>query len=171
MDMDQSPAMLLFLDPPDHTRLRRLVTHAFTPADGRAAAPARRRDLVDGLLADVDPAGFDLIESVAYPLPVIVICELLGVPVEDRTCSSPWRHDVSRLLDGDIDDAAFSAGVIAFLYLLNYFNDLFAERRAEPRDDLVSALLAVEEAGDRLTEEELRSRSCCCCSSPATRPR
>jgi cytochrome P450 len=114
-------------------------------------------ELVDGMLDRVDPGGFDLLESVAYPLPVTVICELLGVPVADQHLFGPWSHDVSRLLDGDIDPDALNAGLAAFLHLVGYLTDLFAERRATPRDDLVSALIAVEEEGDRLSEVELMS--------------
>jgi cytochrome P450 len=154
--MDMDIPVLLFMDPPDHTRVRRLVSHAFTPRTVEQLRP-HVAELVDGMLDRVDPAGFDLISSVAYPLPVTVICELLGVPVADQHLFGPWSHDVSRLLDGELDDAALAAGLAAFLHLVGYLTDLFAERRATPRDDLVSALLAVEEEGDRLTEEELKS--------------
>jgi cytochrome P450 len=93
----------------------------------------------------------------AYPLPLIVICELMGVPVEDRQQFEGWSSDATRLLDGDIDEETMQRGVVAAMYFINYFNTLFEARRAEPRDDLVSGLLAVEESGDVLTEEELRS--------------
>jgi cytochrome P450 len=109
------------------------------------------------MLAEADPAGFDLVEALAYPLPVTVICELLGVPVADRHLFGPWSSALSRLLDGDIDQPTLDAGLEAALHLIGYLNDLFAERRKAPRDDLVSALLAVEEEGDRLTEAELQS--------------
>jgi len=148
---------LLFLDPPDHTRLRRLVSKAFTP---RRIEQLREHvaEIFDDLLADVKPGeAFDVITTLAYPLPLIVICELMGVPVEDRDQFEGWSADATRLLDGDIDEDTFSKGVVAAMYFLNYFNGLFAQRRAEPRDDLLSGLLAVEEAGDVLTEEELRS--------------
>ena len=154
--MDFDVPVLLFMDPPDHTRLRRLVSHAFTPRTVEQLRP-HVADLVDGMLDGVDPTGFDLIEVVAYPLPVTVICELLGVPVADQHLFGPWSHDVSRLLDGDIDPAALNAGLDAFLHLVGYLTELFTERRATPRDDLVSALLAVEEEGDRLSEQELKS--------------
>ncbi|MEY2421372.1 MAG: hypothetical protein QOI95_1439 [Acidimicrobiaceae bacterium] len=148
---------LLFLDPPDHTRLRRLVSKAFTP---RRIEQLRGHvtDILDDLLTDVKPGdAFDVISTLAYPLPLIVICELMGVPVEDRDQFEGWSSDATRLLDGDIDEDTFSKGVVAAMYFLNYFNELFAQRRAEPKDDLLSGLLAVEESGDVLTEEELRS--------------
>jgi cytochrome P450 len=149
--------ILLFMDPPDHTRLRRLVSRAFTPRTVEQLRP-HVAELVDGLLDDLEPgAGFELIESVAYPLPVTVICELLGVPVSDQHLFGPWSSDASRLLDGDLDDATLNAGLGGVMNIIGYLNGLFAERRAEPRDDLVSALLAVEEEGDRLTETELLS--------------
>jgi cytochrome P450 len=148
---------MLFLDPPDHTRLRRLVSKAFTP---RRIEQLREHvtEIMDGLLADVKPGEpFDVISTFAYPLPLIVICELMGVPVEDRDQFEGWSSDATRLLDGDIDEETFNKGVIAAMYFLNYFNGLFEQRRAEPKDDLLSGLLAVEESGDVLTEEELRS--------------
>jgi cytochrome P450 len=81
----------------------------------------------------------------------------MGVPLEDRHQFEGWSADATRLLDGDIDEETFNRGIVAAMYFLNYFNGLFEQRRAEPKDDLVSGLLAVEEAGDVLTEEELRS--------------
>ncbi|HJR25404.1 MAG TPA: cytochrome P450 [Acidimicrobiales bacterium] len=148
------PAVLLFMDPPDHTRLRRLVSHAFTPRTVERLRP-HVAELADGMLAEADPAGFDLIEAIAYPLPVTVICELLGVPAADRHLFGPWSSDTSRLLDGDLTQDELNRGLLAALQLIQYLNALFEERRAAPRDDLVSALLAVEEEGDRLSEAEL----------------
>jgi cytochrome P450 len=158
---DVGANVLLFLDPPDHTRLRRLVSKAFTP---RAVERMRAHvaELVDRLLDEaVEGAGatrtFDLMPALAYPLPVIVICELMGVPVEDRGQFGGWSSDASRLLDGDIDEATALRGVHAAMSFIQYFNELFEERRARPADDLVSGLLAAEEAGDTLGEAELRS--------------
>jgi cytochrome P450 len=154
---DANVRTLLFLDPPDHTRLRRLVSKAFTP---RRIEQLREHieEITDELLAGVKPGEpFDVMSTLAYPLPVIVICELMGVPVEDRHLFEGWSSDATRLLDGDIDEETMQRGVVAAMYFINYFNTLFEARRAEPQDDLVSGLLAVEEAGDVLTEEELRS--------------
>ncbi|HEV3227504.1 MAG TPA: cytochrome P450 [Acidimicrobiales bacterium] len=148
---------LLFLDPPDHTRLRRLVSKAFTPRRIERLR-AHVSEILDDLLRDVTSGEpFDVISTLAYPLPLIVICELMGVPLEDRHQFEGWSGDATRLLDGDIDEETFNKGIIAAMYFLNYFNGLFEERRANPQDDLLSGLLAVEEAGDVLTEEELRS--------------
>jgi cytochrome P450 len=148
---------LLFLDPPDHTRLRRLVSKAFTP---RRIEQLRGHvtEILDELLGAVKPGEpFDVISTFAYPLPLIVICELMGVPVEDRHQFEGWSADATRLLDRDIDEDTFNKGIIATMYFLNYFNSLFEERRANPRDDLLSGLLAVEDGGDVLSEEEMRS--------------
>jgi cytochrome P450 len=150
------PSVLLFMDPPDHTRLRRLVSHAFTPRTVEQLRP-RVAGLVADLLDLVDPGAFDLIQTVAYPLPVTVICQLLGVPVSDRQLFGPWSSDLSRMLDGDIDDATIEAGLRSFVEITGYFDDLFADRRRHPKDDLVSVLLTVEEEGDRLTLDELRA--------------
>jgi len=152
----ERPSSMLMMDPPDHTRLRKLVSKAFTPRTVEQLRP-HVADLVNEMLDDVDPSGFDLIPSLAFPLPVTVICEMLGVPAEDRHLFGPWSSDASRMLDGDLDDATIQRGLMAFMQLVNYLNGIFEERRAAPRDDLLSALLAAEEEGDRLSEEELRS--------------
>jgi len=144
------------MDPPDHTRLRRLVSKAFTPRTIEQLRP-HVAELVHTMLDDVDPAGFDLIAGLGYPLPVTVICELLGIPAEDQHLFGPWSSDASRMLDADLDDATIQRGLMAFMQLVNYLNGIFDERRAHPRDDLLSALLAAEEAGDKLSEEELRT--------------
>ena len=148
---------LLFLDPPDHTRLRRLVSKAFTP---RRIEQLRDhvQEITDELLAGVDAGQpFDVISTLAYPLPVIVICELMGVPVEDRHLFEGWSSDATRLLDGDIDDDTMQRGIVAAMYFINYFNTLFEARRAEPRTTSSVVCIAVEESGDVLSEEELRS--------------
>jgi cytochrome P450 len=109
------------------------------------------------MIDELDPSGFDLIAGIGYPLPVTVICELLGVPAEDQHLFGPWSSDATRMLDGNIDDATRQRGLMAFMQLVNYLNGIFEERRAAPRDDVLSALLAAEEEGDKLSEEELRS--------------
>ena len=153
--MERPPTMLM-IDPPDHTRLRKLVSKAFTPRTIEVLRP-HVADLVDDMLDRVDPSGFDLLAGLGYPLPVTVICELLGIPAEDQHLFGPWSSDASRMLDGDLDDETVQRGTIAFMQLVNYLNGIFEERRANPRDDLLSGLLAAEEAGDKLTEEELRT--------------
>ncbi|HEX4867894.1 MAG TPA: cytochrome P450 [Acidimicrobiales bacterium] len=155
-DAVERPPSMLFTDPPDHTRLRRLVSKAFTPRTVERLRP-HVAELIDEMLDAVDPSGFDLLEAVGFPLPVTVICELLGVPAEDQHRFGPWSSDASRMLDGDLDQTTIQRGIVAFMELVSYLTASFEERRAAPRDDLLSALLAAEEQGDRLSEEELRS--------------
>ena len=149
----------LFLDPPDHTRLRRLVSKAFSPKVVKALEPDIAT-MVDGLLDKVADAGeFEVIADLAYPLPVAVICRLLGVPIEDEPKFS-WA---SALLGQGLDPfIAFSGQPHGFedrlqagLWLREYLRDLLERRRADPADDLISGLIAVEESGDQLTEEEI----------------
>jgi cytochrome P450 len=156
---EMGQAVMLFLDPPDHTRIRGLVSKAFTP---KVVERLRNRsqELVDGLLDTVAARGdgrMDVITDLAYPLPVVIICELLGVPAADHVTFQQW----SRVLAGSIDpsplrtpeqETRIGAAAEAFV---EYFSDLIARRRESPRDDLLSALIAAEEAGDRLSEPEL----------------
>jgi cytochrome P450 len=154
------PPGFLFLDPPDHTRLRKLVSKAFAPKVVKALEPDITA-LVDSLLDKATAAGrFEVIDDLAYPLPVAVICRLLGVPIEDE----PQFSQASALLAAALDpiisftgqapdsvDEMFQAG----LWLRGYLRDLIARRRSDPGDDLMSALIHVEESGDQLTEEEI----------------
>jgi cytochrome P450 len=145
---------LLMVDPPEHTRLRGLVSRAFTPRRVEALRPrleALVEDLLDAAAARPDA---DLIRDLAFPLPIIVICELLGVPVEDRDTLRRWTNDLTVLLD------PFSGGSLeqadrSFRELAAYFRALFDARRREPREDLISALVSAEIGGDRLGEAEL----------------
>ena len=152
----ERPSTMLMLDPPDHTRLRKLVSKAFTPRTVEQLRP-HVAELVAGMLDEAEPSGFDLIKAVGYPLPVTVICELLGIPAEDQHLFGPWSSDASRMLDGDLDDDTIQRGMLAFMSLVNYLNGVFEERRASPRDDLLSRLLAAEEEGETLSDEELRT--------------
>jgi cytochrome P450 len=150
-------ADLLTMDPPDHTRLRRLVSSAFTP---RAIAGLEPwiRDVIGRLLAQVDArAGFDLIDALAFPLPIAVICHLLGVPAEDRAKFRAWGHDVAATLEPQSARAAESQSRSSELALTVYLRELVRERRANPDDSLLSALVAAEEEGDRLSAGELVS--------------
>jgi cytochrome P450 len=149
--------LLLFLDPPDHTRLRRLVSKAFTPRRVEVLRP-RIAELVDGLLDQVgSEPEFDVLEALAFPLPVIVICELMGVPQDDRDSLKDWSTAASRLLDPDVEGDTLEQGLLAAMGLAGYFDALFDERRRSPQDDLVSGLVAAEEEGDRLSADELRA--------------
>ncbi len=154
------PPGFLFLDPPDHTRLRKLVSKAFVPKVVKALEPDITA-LVDGLLDGVAERGsFDAIPDLAYPLPVAVICRLLGVPIEDEPQFSHASALLAAALDpvisftGEAPDS-FDEMVQAGMWLRGYLRELIARRRREPGDDLMSGLIHVEESGDQLTEEEI----------------
>lgn len=149
----------LFLDPPDHTRLRRLVSKAFSPKVVKALE-SDVTALVDGLLDKVEAAGTcEVISDLAYPLPVAVICRLLGVPIEDEPKFSWASSLLAQGLDPFIaftgQPQGFEERLQAALWLRGYLRDLLQQRRTQPRDDLMSGLIAVEEAGDQLTEDEI----------------
>ncbi|MFE0192136.1 cytochrome P450 [Streptomyces sp. NPDC059008] len=152
-------ANLLNMDPPDHTRIRRLVVKAFTP--GRVEAlrePVRR--VAEGLLDAMEERGgpADLIADYAGPLPITVICDLLGVPQHDRRDFRAWTD---RLITPDPARPELMKQAIGAM--LEFYTGLIAAKRAEPGDDLLSDLIAVRDepdgggGGDRLTEDELTS--------------
>ena len=149
---------MLDRDPPDHTRLRSLASKAFTPRVVERLRP-RVQEIVDGLLDQLESAHkMDLIEEFAYPIPVNVICEMLGVPVEDHEQFKGWSLDLARGLDSIMvgrDSEISKRSGKAREGLTAYIRGLIAERRTSPRGDLLSALIAAEEAGDKLSEPEL----------------
>ena len=151
---------MLFRDPPDHTRLRALVSRAFTPRVVEAMRP-HIQEIVDGLLDRLETGhGMDVIEDLAYPLPVTVICEMLGVPTSDQDVFKQWSADIARSLDAAILPAGSDViprGQEAGDALREYFRSLIAVRRKHPQPDLLSALIAAEEEGDKLSEAELLS--------------
>ncbi|WP_095981672.1 cytochrome P450 family protein [Melittangium boletus] len=142
---------MLMADPPDHTRLRTLVSKAFTPRRVEALRP-RVTAITERLLDGVKKQGsVDLLSAFAFPLPVTVIAEMLGVPAEDQARFHEWTTlIVNPPLDGDLGPLR-AAG----MQFLLYFRDLMEKRRSDPRDDLLTALVSAEEQGDRLTTEEL----------------
>ena len=146
---------LLDLDPPDHTRVRSLVSQAFTPKSVAELHP-RVQQIVDDLLDDV--AGqdrFDLVESFAYPLPVIVIAEMLGVPADDRDRFKLWSNDIALTVEPTVNDEQTERIKRSSEELIEYFDSIIELRRTDPQDDLITALIAAEEQGDRLSHEEL----------------
>ena len=149
--------VMLFSDPPDHTRLRRLAQHAFTPKAVDGWRP-RVQKLVEEMLAPFGSGDtFDVMEHVARPLPVFVIAEILGVPIEDRERFAAWSVPLARMIDPDtnLGDDNFMQAMQAAMEFVQYFNGLIEERRTTPRDDVVSVLVAAEEEGDRLQHDEL----------------
>ncbi|MBJ7340333.1 cytochrome P450 [Mycolicibacterium sp.] len=150
----------LFLDPPDHTRLRKLAQQAFAPRRVKALE-ADITEMVTALLDEVaDADHFDVIADLAHPLPVAVICRMLGVPISDEPEFSRASALLAQGLDpfvtftGEVPDS-FHARMEAGHWLRGYLAGLVEQRRADPREDLISALIAAEEDGDQLTSEEI----------------
>ncbi len=153
-ESERSQSMLR-LDPPDHTRLRSLVTRAFTPRAVESLRP-RVEAIVQELLDEVAARGsMDVIEDLAYPLPVIVIAELLGIPTEDRAQFKEWSSAIAAQLGFSNDYAQARKAQFAGRELRRYLEGVAEERRREPREDLLSALLAAEQEGDKLTADEV----------------
>ena len=153
--VEMQSGWMLLKDPPDHTRLRTLVHKAFTPR-----IIERLRDtvqtLTDSLLDQAQEKGeMDVIEDLAFPVPVTVIADLLGVPASDRETFRRWSRDLAHTLELTDVQEIYVQGSKATVEFAAYFRDLANERRRAPREDLLSALVAVEAEGDRLTEDEL----------------
>ena len=152
--------VFLFRDPPVHTRLRRLVSKAFTPRQVQQLAPfveQRTRELLHAASAR---GGLELVGDLAYPLPVAVISELLGVPHEDAATFAGWSHVLAKGLDRLMSEPTpqeMQDNRVASDEFRAYFERLAEQRRRKPQDDLLSALVAAEEEGDRLTIDELTS--------------
>jgi hypothetical protein len=146
---------MLFRDPPTHTRLRMLVHKAFTP---RMVENLRGRvqALMDGLIADAREHGrLDIMADVAVPLPVTVIAEMLGVPLADHELFRAWSRDLAGTLELTDAPAVYERGTRATREFAAYLRALADERRSSPQDDLLTALVQAEEAGDKLSEKEL----------------
>lgn len=148
---------MLDLEPPDHTRIRRLVSKAFTPRTVEQLRPYVTKlagELVDRLVAE---GGGDLLTDVAEPLPVAVIAEMLGIPESDRAPLRPWSADICGMYELNPPEDVAARAVRASVEFSDYLRDLIAERRKEPGDDLISGLIAAHDEGDRLTEQEMIS--------------
>ncbi|MET7935890.1 cytochrome P450 [Streptomyces sp. NPDC005322] len=148
---------MLDLEAPDHTRLRRLVSKAFTPRMVEALVPTVERlaeELVDSLLAS---GGGDLIATVAEPLPVAVIAEMLGIPPADRGALRPWSAAICGMYELNPGEETARRAVRASLEFSAYLRELIAARRKAPGEDLISALIAAHDEGDRLSEQEMIS--------------
>jgi cytochrome P450 len=147
---------MLFMDPPDHTRLRGLVAKAFTPRVVEGLRPAIKQIAGELLDKAVAKGQLELIRDFAFPLPAIVIATMLGVPPEDRDQLNAWSESFGALLEGGtltMEDAFLALhGVSEFIA---YFRQIIRERRSAPRDDLLQAMINAEEQGDALSEEEL----------------
>jgi cytochrome P450 len=144
------------LDPPEHTRVRRLVASAFTARRVEAMRPrvaAIVEQLIDGLLGQPQPA--DFVAGFSLPLPVQVICEMLGVPAHDVEHFHAWSDTI--LGDWEQDSEHI---MTALLEVYGYFERLIELKRAQPADDLMTALIAARDEGDKLSEEELTILGC-----------
>jgi unspecific monooxygenase len=147
---------ILDMEPPGHTRIRGLVQKAFTPSRVENLR-ARIEGIVDDLLNAAVAAGgtFDAVADFAEPLPVLVIAELLGVPEADRRRLRPWSAAIVKLYELGYTESQMHDANTATVEFSAYIKQLADARRLEPKDDLISALVAVEEAGERLSNDEL----------------
>ncbi len=145
---------ILTMEGEGHARLRRLVAPAFTPASANRLRPTMRTvvgKLVDSIAGQGE---CELVADVCEPYPIPIICELLGAPPEDWKLFSAWATDIFRIFNNNLaEDLPLIAR--AGEELTAYVSDMIAERRADPRNDLLSDLIALEEAGDRLSTEEM----------------
>ncbi|HTJ68949.1 MAG TPA: cytochrome P450 [Actinospica sp.] len=158
--MESFSRSMLEQNPPDHRRVRSLISSAFTQRRVAGLEPAIER-MTDGLLDELAALGaggapVDFMENFAFRLPVNVICELLGVPEADRYRFRPLAHDLTYVLELTDSFDGFGPADAAAVELRAYFTDLAARRRADPQDDLVSAMVQVNDAHDgRLDDAEL----------------
>ncbi len=145
---------ILTMEGEGHARLRRLVAPAFTPASANRLRPTMRA-VVGGLVDAVAARGeCELVADVCEPYPIPIICELLGAPPEDWKLFSGWATDIFRIFNNNLaEDLPLIAK--AGEELTEYVSDMIAQRRADPRDDLLSDLIAIEEEGDRLSTDEM----------------
>jgi len=146
---------MLQLDPPDHTRLRALLNKAFTPRVVDAMAPSIQ-GVVDELLDRVESRGsMDYIADFAYPLPVMVICDLMGIPREDQGKIEAWCRDLLPSFAAAVSRATVADTNKSLAEFRDYFRDLTNKRRKDPKNDLLSGLIAARDQGDKLSDDEL----------------
>ncbi len=150
---------MLNQNPPDHTRLRSLVNKAFTPSM-ISKMRSHIESIANELLDKVEHKGeLDLVNDFSFPLPAIVIAEMLGVPAQDRDKFKGWSHSLVGVLEPNPRIMNMAKTMHAYTELIDYLKPLVEERRKEKRDDLISALVESEEEGNRLTEVELLSNT------------
>ena len=151
----------LFLDPPDHTRLRGLVNKAFTPRVVENLRPRIEAVVDECMRAAAGRGEMDIIEDLAYPLPVRIISDMMGVPPEDADTFKGWSREMASALDPDFASPpdTIERRMKAAEEFSEYFRALIAKRRAEPHDDLLSGLIMAEDEGKSLTEDELLATS------------
>ncbi len=149
---------LINVDPPDHTRMRKLVHMAFTPRTIRKMQ-AYIEDIVDRLIDEqIESGEMDVIWDFSYPLPVTVIAEMMGIPVEDHAKFKAWSGEiVAFMATPKPTPEILLNSQDSLLAMQQYFRDIYAKRRRQPEDDLITALVLAELEGDKLTEEEMVS--------------
>jgi cytochrome P450 len=153
-DREGRSESILTMEGAPHARLRRLVAPAFTPASANRLRPTMRR-VVGELVDEVVSAGeCELVADVCEPYPIPIICELLGAPPEDWKLFSSWATDIFRIFNNNLTED-LPLITRAGEELTRYVSDMIAERRADPRDDLLSDLIAIEQEGDRLSTDEM----------------
>ena len=146
---------ILGIDPPDHTRLRRLVSKAFTPRTIEALRP-RIQELVDEALDRIEAAGqADVIAELAFTLPFDVISEMLGMPEGDTQALRSWSEDIVKTLDPIITEDEIKAAVVANRAMDVHIANVISWKRDNPSDDLLTAMIEAEEDGDRMSSKEL----------------
>ncbi|MFD5114525.1 cytochrome P450 [Streptomyces sp. NPDC058391] len=146
---------MLELEPPDHPRIRRLVSKAFTPRTVEQLEPYVRRLAAELVRRLVEQGGGDLLTAVAEPLPVAVIAEMLGVPETDRPLLRPWSAAICGMYELNPSEETARRAVTASLEFSAYLRELIAVRREKPGEDLVSGLIAAHDDGEKLTEAEM----------------
>ena len=151
VDAETGPASMLGSDPPRHTRLRALVSQAFTPRMVEQLEPRLRQIARELLDPPIERGECDLVETLTYPLPVIAIAEILGVEAEQRDRFKAWSDEVVATLGAGTADVRPET----FEEMQTYFGRLFEERRANPRSDLISGLVQAEMDGEKLSFDEL----------------
>ena len=152
-ELERRSRSMLGLDPPDHTRLRKLVAKAFTPRTVENLRPDIER-LTDELLDEMEGV-VDVIAALALPLPMAVIGQMLGIPADARTVLQPYVRASTQLLEFNPSLDALDAAAGSTKVIVEHLEALIAARRAQPTDDLLSELVHVEEAGDQLGHDEL----------------
>ncbi|MDZ7677638.1 MAG: cytochrome P450 [Acidimicrobiales bacterium] len=157
-DLVRDERSMLGLDPPDHDRLRRLVSKAFTPRAIEGLRP-RVQQLVDEALDRVAPVGrIDLIADLAFPLPFRVISEMLGMPEADMVTIRDWSNAMVKMIDPVISDEEVRAAGDAAEQMDRYLDEVIAWKREHPADDMLTDLIRAEDEGDRLTPAELAAQ-------------
>lgn len=154
---DDEPSMLL-MDDPGHRRLRNLVRHPFTP---RAVERwrGRAREVANRVIAELDDGEFDLVDSVANPIPTVVIAELLGIDPENHAQFKRWSDASIKVAFSPVNDPAdVAAADQAFASLTEFFLNEIERRRSHPGEDLMSSMIGAEESGERLTDDEIVSQ-------------